>query len=84
MVGAILGGFWAENIVNNTKIAQSAVWLPVHMGNVGLAIVLKIARTAANHRARLARQEGTSLRQSLDQPLFGDFPTCPSRTAPIG
>ncbi len=38
MVGAVSGGFWAENLVNNTKIAQSAVWLPVHMGNVGLAI----------------------------------------------
>ncbi len=34
MVG-VLGGFWAKHIVNNTKIPQSAVWLPAHMGNVG-------------------------------------------------
>jgi len=24
-----------KSIANKTKIAQSAVWLPVHMGNVG-------------------------------------------------
>ena len=33
--GGVLGGFCAENIVYNTKFAQFAVWLPVHMGNVG-------------------------------------------------
>ena len=30
-----MGGSWAKNIGNNAEIAQSVVWLPVHMGNVG-------------------------------------------------
>jgi cytochrome b561 len=85
MAAAVLGEFWAENIVNSAKIAQSAVWLPVQMGNVRRVVVLRTAWTmAANHRDQLVRQEGTSLQQSLGQPLIGDFPTCQSRTAPIG
>jgi len=28
-------GSWAESVANNAEIAQSVVWLPVHMGNVG-------------------------------------------------
>ena len=85
MAAAVLGEIWAENIVTNTKITQSAAWLPVQMGNVRRVVFLMIAwTTAANHRDQLVRQEGTSLRQPLGQPLIGDFPTCQSRTAPIG
>ena len=28
-------GFWAAGAVNNTAISQTAVWLPVRLGNVG-------------------------------------------------
>lgn len=31
-----MGGPWAESVANNTEIAQSAFWLPIHLGNVGL------------------------------------------------
>ena len=31
-----MGGSWAESVANNAEIAQSVVWLPVHMGNVGM------------------------------------------------
>ena len=31
-----LSGSWAKSVANNAEVAQSAVWLPVHMGNVGL------------------------------------------------
>ena len=34
-----LGGTWAESVAYNAEIAQSVVWLPVHMGNVGLMVV---------------------------------------------
>ena len=30
-------GSWAESVANNAEIAQSVVWLPVHMGNAGLS-----------------------------------------------
>jgi len=43
----VLGGSWAASVVNNTEIAQTAVWLPVHMGNVGLDAA--IDREAAPH-----------------------------------
>ena len=35
-----LGGSWAESVANNAEIAQSVVWLPVHMGNVGIGVSL--------------------------------------------
>ena len=85
MAAAVLGEIWVENIVTNTKIAQFTAWLLVQMGNVRRVVVLRIAgTTAANHRDKQVRQEGTSLQQSLGQLLIGDFPTCQSRTAPIG
>jgi hypothetical protein len=31
----LLGGSWAKSVAGNAEITQSAVWLPVHMGNAG-------------------------------------------------
>ena len=36
-----MGGSWAESVANNAEIAQSVVWLSVHMGNVGYSVGIR-------------------------------------------
>jgi len=35
-----LGGSWAQIVADNAEMAQSLVWLPIHMGNVGLTLLV--------------------------------------------